>query len=47
MIDKNIKKKLEKLSTEINFHNNLYYNKDDPKISDSDYDKLVIELKEL
>ena len=47
MVDKNIKKKLEKLSTEINFHNNLYYNKDDPKISDSDYDKLVIELKEL
>ncbi len=47
MVDKNIKKKLEKLSTEINFHNNLYYNKDNPKISDSDYDKLVIELKEL
>tara|TARA_B100000965_G_scaffold80246_1_gene63929 strand:- start:30 stop:2063 length:2034 start_codon:yes stop_codon:yes gene_type:complete len=47
VVDKNIKKKLEKLSTEINFHNNLYYNKDDPKISDSDYDKLVIELKEL
>ena len=47
MVDKNIKKKLEKLSTEINFHNNLYYNKDDPKISDSEYDKLVIELKEL
>ena len=47
MIDQNIKEKLEKISAEINFHNNLYYNKDNPKISDADYDNLVKELKRL
>ena len=47
MIDQNIKEKLEKISSEINFHNNLYYNKDNPKISDADYDNLVKELKQL
>ena len=45
MVDQNIKKKLEKISSEINVHNNLYYNKDNPKISDADYDNLVKELK--
>ena len=32
MIDQKIKEKLKKISSEINFHNNLYYNKDNPKI---------------
>ena len=47
MVDQNIKKKLEKISSEIITHNNLYYNKDNPKISDADYDNLVKELKKL
>ena len=47
MIDQNIKEKLEKISSEIHFHNKLYYNKDNPKISDADYDNLVKELKKL
>ena len=47
MIDQKIKEKLKKISSEINFHNNLYYNKDNPKISDADYDNLVKELKKL
>ena len=47
MVDQNIKKKLEKISFEISTHNNLYYNKDNPKISDADYDSLVKELKRL
>ena len=47
MADQNIKEKLKKISSEINFHNNLYYNQDDPKISDADYDNLVKELKKL
>ena len=47
MVDQNIKKKLEKISSEIKIHNNLYYNKDNPKISDADYDNLVKDLKKL
>ena len=47
MVNQNIKEKLEKISSEINFHNNLYYNKDNPEISDAAYDNLVKEFKEL
>jgi len=47
VIDQKIKEKLKKISSEINFHNNLYYNEDNPKISDVDYDNLVKELKKL
>ena len=47
MVNKNQKKKIEEIASEINFHNNLYYNKDKPSISDAEYDKLVRELKEL
>ncbi len=47
MVNQNIKEKLEKISSEINFHNNLYYNKDNPEISDASYDNLVKEFKEL
>jgi len=47
VIDQNLKKKLEKISSEISYHNDLYYNKDNPEITDADYDRLVIEFKEL
>ena len=32
---------------QIQYHNNLYYNLDSPKISDSEYDKLLTSLKNL
>jgi len=40
-------KKLKKLASQIEYHNNLYYNHDDPEISDSEYDSLRIENMEL
>ncbi|MDR0734519.1 MAG: NAD-dependent DNA ligase LigA, partial [Elusimicrobiota bacterium] len=43
----NIKKKIESLRARIEYHNNLYYNKDAPEISDYDYDLLYSKLKEL
>lgn len=41
------KKKIEKLRKEINYHNYLYYVLDQPKINDSEYDKLFRELENL
>lgn len=37
----------EELRKRIEYHNNLYYNQDDPEISDFDYDKLLRELENL
>ena len=47
MVNKELKKKLEDIASEIHYHNNLYYNKDNPEISDSDYDNLVQKFKKL
>ena len=44
---KKIKKKYLKLKKEINIHNKLYYDENNPKISDVEYDKLWKELKNL
>ena len=44
---KEIEKKYLKLKKEINIHNKLYYDENNPKISDSEYDKLWKELKNL
>ena len=44
---KEIKKKYLKLKKEINIHNKLYYDENNPKISDVEYDKLWKELKNL
>ena len=41
------KKKIEKLRTEINRHNYLYYVLDSPEISDAEYDELMRQLKQL
>ncbi len=45
--EESISKKLQKLSKLIKKHNHLYHNLDKPKISDSEYDKLVIENNKL
>ncbi|MFC2737582.1 MAG: NAD-dependent DNA ligase LigA [Leptotrichia wadei] len=42
-----IQGKYTKLRSEIEYHNNLYYNEDNPIISDMEYDFLIRELKEL
>lgn len=42
-----IKSKIEKLRTEINRHNRLYFVLDSPEISDAEYDNLMRELKQL
>ena len=44
---KKIKKKYLKLKKEINIHNKLYYDENNPKISDSEYDKLWRDFKNL
>lgn len=42
-----VEEKYTKLRNEIEYHNNLYYNKDKPLISDMEYDALMRELKQL
>ena len=42
-----IQEKYKKLRSEIEYHNNLYYNEDKPLISDMEYDALMRELKQL
>jgi len=42
-----IQEKYKKLRNEIEYHNNLYYNEDNPIISDMEYDALMRELKQL
>jgi DNA ligase (NAD+) len=42
-----IKTKIEKLRVEINHHNHLYHVLDNPEISDTEYDKLMRQLKQL
>lgn len=41
------KKRIEKLTDEINYHNNLYYQKNKSEISDREFDKLLEELIKL
>ena len=41
------KERIHFLSEEINFHNNLYYNEDNPVIEDYEYDRLLSELEKL
>ncbi|HVY55434.1 MAG TPA: NAD-dependent DNA ligase LigA, partial [Thermodesulfobacteriota bacterium] len=44
---KEAKKKIEKLSRELEYHNYLYYVKNAPEISDYEFDSMLNELKEL
>ena len=41
------KARMQDLYEKIAYHSNLYYNQDEPEITDSEYDKLVRELREL
>ncbi len=41
------KLRIEELTQEINFHNDKYYNEDNPSISDYEYDMLLSELERL
>ncbi|MGN0454302.1 MAG: NAD-dependent DNA ligase LigA [Ruminococcus sp.] len=41
------KQRIFELRKEIEYHNNLYYNKDNPEISDYEYDMLLRELENL
>jgi len=47
MASEAIKKKVEKLREEIEYHNYLYYVLDQPEISDAQYDRLMRELEKL
>ena len=40
-----LKKELSTLRKEIRYHNDRYYNQDDPIISDYEYDQLMLRLK--
>ncbi len=41
------KSRIEELTKQLEYHNNLYYNKDEPEISDFEYDKMLRELENL
>lgn len=47
MASEAIKKKVEKLREEIEYHNYLYYVLDQPEITDAQYDRLMRELEKL
>lgn len=38
---------IKELTEQLEYHNNLYYNKDEPEISDFEYDKMLRELENL
>lgn len=42
-----IKARIDELRKQIEYHNNKYYNEDSPEISDYEYDKLTVELRNL
>jgi DNA ligase (NAD+) len=45
MVSEAIKKRIEKLREEIEYHNCRYYILDQPEISDAQYDRLLRELQ--
>lgn len=47
MMKQEVQKKIQKLIQEINYHNHLYYDLDDPKLTDYEYDQLLKELIDL
>ena len=47
MVDKDVARRAEEITREINYHNHRYYVLDDPSISDGEYDALMQELRGL
>ena len=45
--DSNVKKRIEKLRDDIDYHNYRYYVLDDPEIPDIEYDRMLRELEQL
>lgn len=45
--EENARKEYNKLLEEVAYHNNRYYNEDDPEISDYDYDMLMQKVKKI
>lgn len=41
-----IKENIEQLREKIEYHNNRYYNEDNPEVSDYEYDMLMQKLKQ-
>ncbi|WP_291633098.1 NAD-dependent DNA ligase LigA [Clostridium sp.] len=41
----NVEERINEIKKIINYHSDRYYNEDDPEISDSDYDTLMLNLK--
>lgn len=46
-MDSKIIDRYKTLKSQIEHHNDLYYNQDDPEIEDSEYDRLTVELREV
>ena len=47
MVDKDVARRADELTREINYHNHRYYVLDDPSIGDGEYDTLMQELRGL
>ena len=45
MVTEALKKRVEKLREDIEYHNYLYYVLDQPEISDAQYDRLMRDLE--
>ena len=46
-MNEEIKKEYEKLKATVKYHNDRYYNQDDPEISDYEYDQLSHKLRDM
>lgn len=46
-MDKEMKQEIEKLRKLLSYHNDRYYNQDDPEISDYEYDQISLRLRKL
>ena len=46
-MEENIKKAYEELKALIKYHNDRYYNQDDPEITDYEYDQLAHKLRDM